>query len=215
MKILICDDQDIVRDGLKLLLKLERDIEIMGVARDGAEAVELTLKAHPDLVLMDLKMPIMNGVEATREIKNRLPEVKVLVLTTYATDEWVLDAVRAGASGYLLKDASREELLKAIRGTVAGKTFLDPSIAGKLTGEVSNPNSRISNYIQSKLTSKEIEVLRLIIRGMTNEEIASEMFLSEGTVRNYISSIINKLEVADKTQAVLMAIQHGLIEKAH
>jgi len=199
-----------VRDGLRLLLKLERDIEILGVARDGAEAVELALKLHPDLVLMDLKMPIVNGVEATREIKNRLPEVKILVLTTYATDEWVLDAIRAGASSYLLKDASREDLLKAIRGTLAGKTFLDPSVAGKLTGEVCNPNSRISDYVQSKLTNREIEVLRLVIRGMTNEEIAAEMFLSEGTVRNYISSLINKLDVTDKTQAALLAIQYGL-----
>ena len=207
---MICDDQDIVRDGLRLLLKLERDIEILGVARDGAEAVELALKLHPDLVLMDLKMPIVNGVEATREIKNRLPEVKILVLTTYATDEWVLDAIRAGASSYLLKDASREDLLKAIRGTLAGKTFLDPSVAGKLTGEVCNPNSRISDYVQSKLTNREIEVLRLVIRGMTNEEIAAEMFLSEGTVRNYISSLINKLDVTDKTQAALLAIQYGL-----
>ena len=216
MKILICDDQDIVRDGLKLLLKLERDIEILGVARDGAEAVELALKVHPDLVLMDLKMPLMNGVEATREIKNRLPDVRVLVLTTYATDEWVLDAIRAGASGYLLKDSSREELLKAIRGTVAGKTYLDPAVAGKLTGEICNPNSRISNFIQSKLTNREIEVLRLVIRGMTNEEIANEMFLSEGTVRNYLSSLINKLDVTDKTQAALLAIQHGLTnEKSH
>jgi DNA-binding NarL/FixJ family response regulator len=214
MKILICDDQDIVRDGLKLLLKLERDIEILGVARDGAEAVGLALKLHPDLVLMDLKMPIMNGVEATREIRNRLPEVKVLVLTTYATDEWVLDAVRAGAAGYILKDASREELLKAIRGTVAGKTFLDPSVAGKLTGEVCNPKSRISIFIRSKLTNREIDVLRLVIRGMTNEEIAAALFLSEGTVRNYITSLVNKLEVTDKTQAAILAIQHGLPETA-
>ena len=126
MKIIICDDQDIVRDGLALLLKLETDIEIVGVAANGAEAIELAAQKQPDLVLMDLKMPVMNGVDATREIKTKFPPVKVLVLTTYGTDDWVLDAIRAGASGYLLKDATREQVLNAIRGTVAGKNYVDP-----------------------------------------------------------------------------------------
>src|SRR5512137_2807114 len=125
MKVIICDDQDIVRDGLELLLKLERDIEIVGVASDGAEVVELTGQKKPDLVLMDLKMPVMNGVDATREIKSKYPTVKVLVLTTYSTDECVFDAIRAGASGYLLKDSPREGVLNAIRGTVEGKTYVD------------------------------------------------------------------------------------------
>lgn len=210
MKVLICDDQDIVRDGLKLLLKLEPDIEIVGVASDGAEAVDLTAQKKPDLVLMDLKMPIMNGVEATREIKAKYPEVKVLVLTTYGTDEWVFDAIRAGASGYLLKDARREGVLEAIRGTIEGKNYIDPSVAGKLFGEVTGTQKKPATLITSKLTSREVEILTLLSRGLSNEDIAKQLFLSEGTVRNHISSIVVKLGVSDRTQAALIAVQHGL-----
>jgi len=212
MKVIICDDQDIVRDGLELLLKLERDIEIVGVASDGAEAVELTGQRKPDLVLMDLKMPVMNGVDATREIKAKYPEVKVLVLTTYGTDEWVFDAIRAGASGYLLKDAPREGVLSAIRGTVEGKTYVDPSVAGKLLNQVSGSSKKPATLITSKLTEREAEVLTLLARGLSNEDIAKQLFLSEGTVRNHVGSIVSKLGVSDRTQAALIAVQHGLGE---
>ena len=210
MKVLICDDQDIVRDGLELLLKLEPDMEIVGVASDGAEAVDLTAQKKPDLVLMDLKMPIMNGVEATREIKAKYPEVKVLVLTTYGTDEWVFDAIRAGASGYLFKDSRREGVLEAIRGTIEGKNYIDPSVAGKLFGEVTGTQKKPATLITSKLTSREVEILTLLSRGLSNEDIAKQLFLSEGTVRNHISSIVVKLGVSDRTQAALIAVQHGL-----
>ncbi len=210
MKVIICDDQDIVRDGLELLLKLEPDIEIVGVASDGAEAVELAGQKKPDLVLMDLKMPVVNGVDATREIKAKWPSVKVLVLTTYGTDEWVFDAIRAGASGYLLKDSPREGVLSAIRGTVEGKTYVDPSIAGKLLNEVSGSKKKPATLITNKLTDREVEVLTLVARGLSNEDIAKKLFLSEGTVRNHVSSIISKLGVADRTQAALIAVQHGL-----
>jgi DNA-binding NarL/FixJ family response regulator len=210
MKVIICDDQDIVRDGLELLLKLEPDIEIIGIATDGAEAVEMAEKKKPDLVLMDLKMPVMNGVDATREIKAKCPGVKVLVLTTYGTDEWVFDAIRAGASGYLLKDAPREGVLSAIRGTMEGKTYVDPSIAGKLLNEVSGSKKKPATLITSKLTEREAEVLTLLARGLSNEEIAKKLFLSEGTVRNHVSSIVAKLGVTDRTQAALIAVQHGL-----
>ncbi len=210
MKVIICDDQDIVRDGLELLLKLEPDIEIVGIASDGAEAVELAGKKKPDLVIMDLKMPVMNGVDATREIKAKYPEVKVLVLTTYVTDEWVFDAIRAGASGYLLKDAPREGVMRAIRGTLEGKTYLDPSIAGKLLSHVSSTKREPSTLITSKLTEREGEVLTLLARGLSNEDIAERLFLSEGTVRNHVGSIVAKLGVSDRTQAALIAVQHGL-----
>ncbi len=212
MKIIICDDQDIVRDGLALLLKLETDIEIVGVAANGAEAIELTAQKQPDLLLMDLKMPVMNGVDATREIKTKFPAVKVLILTTYGTDDWVFDAVRAGASGYLLKDAPREEVLKAVRGTVAGKNYVDPAIAGKILGEISDNKRKPSNLITGKLTQREIEVLQLLAKGLSNEDISKKLFLSEGTVRNHVSSIVDKLGVSDRTQAAIMAIQHGLGE---
>ena len=210
MRVLICDDQDIVRDGLELLLKLESDIEVVGIATDGAEAVEMVEKEKPDLVLMDLKMPVMNGVDATREIKAKWPSVKVLVLTTYGTDEWVFDAIRAGASGYLLKDAPREGVLSAIRGTVEGKTYVDPSIAGKLLNEVSSVKKKPATLITSKLTEREVEVLTLVARGLSNGDIAKKLFLSEGTVRNHVSSIVAKLGVSDRTQAALIAVQHGL-----
>ena len=210
MKVIICDDQAIVRDGLVMLLKLEPDIEVVGTAGDGTEAVEMVKDKRPDLILMDLKMPIMNGVEATREIRAKYAEVKILVLTTYADDEWVFDAIQAGASGYLLKDTPREELIKAVRGTITGKTYVDPSIAGKVLDQVSSHQTQPATLITSKLTEREIEVLRLIARGLSNADIADQLFLSDGTVRNHVSAVLAKLGVSDRTQAAVIAIQHGL-----
>lgn len=210
MKIIICDDQAVVRDGLELLLELERDIEVVATACDGAEAVELAARHRPDLVLMDLKMPGTNGIEAARQIRARTPEIKVLVLTTYDDDEWVFDAVRAGACGYLLKDASREEIVKAVRGTVEGKSFVDPGVAGKLLGQVASKQVQPETLLTSRLTEREVDVLRLIARGFNNPDIAAELHLSEGTVRNHVSAILSKLEVSDRTQAAVIAIQHGL-----
>jgi DNA-binding NarL/FixJ family response regulator len=210
MKVMICDDQAIVRDGLELLLKLEKDIEVVGLAQDGAQAIELVETAHPDLVLMDLLMPGVNGVEATRSIRARHPEIKVLVLTTFDDDEWVFDAIRAGASGYLLKDTPRGKVIEAIRGTVAGKAFVDPAVAGKLLEHAASPQVQPSTRIAEKLTEREMEVLRLMARGLNNADIAAQMHLSEGTVRNHVSAIFTKLEVSDRTQAVILAIRHGL-----
>jgi NarL family two-component system response regulator LiaR len=210
MRVIICDDQAIVRDGLEMLLKLEPDIEVVGIAGDGATAVELAAQKKPDMVLMDLKMPIMNGVEATRQIRAKYPEIKVLVLTTYADDEWVFDAIRAGASGYLLKDTPRDEVLKAIRGTVTGKTYVDPSVAGKVLRQASGHQTQPAILITSQLTERETEVLRLIAKGLNNKDISDRLFLSEGTVRNHVSAILAKLGVSDRTQAAVIAIQHGL-----
>jgi NarL family two-component system response regulator LiaR len=210
MKVIICDDQATVRDGLVMLLKLEPDIDIVGTAEDGAEAVEMAADKKPDLILMDLKMPIMNGVEATRQVKMRHPEIKVVVLTTYADDEWVFDSIQAGASGYLLKDTPREELIKAVRGTVTGKTYVDPSVAGRVLEQVSSRQTQPATLITSKLTQREVEVLRLIARGLSNADIADRLFLSDGTVRNHVSAILAKLGVSDRTQAAVIAIQHGL-----
>ena len=210
MKVIICDDQAIVRDGLVMLLKLEPDIEVVGTAGDGLEAVEMTWDKRPDLILMDLKMPIMNGVEATRQIKMKYPEIKILVLTTYADDEWVFDAIQAGASGYLLKDTPREELIRAVRGTVNGKTYVDPAIAGKVLDQVSSHQTQPATLITSKLTERETDVLRLIAKGLSNTDIADQLFLSDGTVRNHVSAILSKLGVSDRTQAAVIAIQHGL-----
>lgn len=210
MKVIICDDQAIVRDGLAMLLKLAPDIDVVGTAENGATAIEMVAKERPELVLMDLKMPIMNGVEATRQIRTKYPEVKVLVLTTYDNDEWVFDAIRAGASGYLLKNTPRDELVKAIRGTVTGKTYLYASVAGKVLQKVSSHQNQPATLITGKLTEREIEVLSLLAKGLSNADIANRLFLSEGTVRNHISVILAKLGVPDRTQAAIIAIRHGL-----
>jgi len=193
-----------------MLLKLEPDIEVVGTAEDGDEVVAMVAKKEPDLVLMDLKMPGLNGVEATRQIRTKHPDVKVLVLTTYDDDEWVFDAVKAGASGYLLKDTPRDELVKAIKGTVTGKTYVDPSVAGKVLEQVSSHQTQPATLITSKLTEREIEVLRLIAKGLSNTDISGRLFLSEGTVRNHVSAILAKLGVSDRTQAAVIAIQHGV-----
>ncbi len=210
MKILICDDQAVVRDGLELLLKLERDFDVVGCASDGAQAVELAEQKKPDLVLMDLKMPGTNGIEATRQIKSRHPEIKVLVLTTYDDSEWVFDAIRAGAAGYLLKDTPREAIVAAIRGTVAGKSFVDPGVAGRILETLASKQVQPETLLTRKLTGREGDVLRLIARGLSNPEIAAHLHLSEGTVRNHVSAILTKLEASDRTQAAIIAIQHGL-----
>jgi NarL family two-component system response regulator LiaR len=210
MKILLCDDQAVIRDGLEMLLNLEKDFQVVGAAQDGAEALELAAKKQPDLILMDLKMPVMNGIEATREIRAKFPNIKILVLTTYDDDEWVFDAIRAGASGYLLKDTPRQKLIEAIRGTVEGKSFVDPAVAGKLLNQVASKQTQPTSILTDKLTERELDVLRLIAKGINNGEIAAQLHLSEGTVRNHVSAILEKLGVSDRTQAAVIAIQHGL-----
>jgi DNA-binding NarL/FixJ family response regulator len=211
MRVLICDDQATVRDGLRLMLGLEPDIEVVGTAQNGAEAVELVAKAAPDVVLMDLKMPTLNGIEATRQIVSRFPATQVLVLTTYDADEWVFDAIRAGAVGYLLKDTTREDLVAAVRGTAVGRHYIDPAVAGKLLRQVSSGSAAPGpSALADKLSERELAVLRLLARGLSNPDIAGQLHLSEGTVRNYVSSLFVKLEVADRTQAAILALRHGL-----
>jgi two-component system, NarL family, response regulator LiaR len=210
IKVLVCDDQELVREGLKTILGTDPDLAVAGVASDGVEAVEMVANQPVDVVLMDLKMPVMNGVQATSLIRQHHPAVKVLVLTTYDADEWVFDAIRAGASGYLLKDTPRERLLAAIKETAAGKTPVDPVVAGKLFAQITQPSSLPTSPMVGLLNEREKEVLALLARGMTNAEIAGRIFLSEGTVKNYVSSILEKLGVNDRTQAAVFAIRHGL-----
>jgi DNA-binding NarL/FixJ family response regulator len=212
IRVLICDDQDLVCEGLKAILGTDPGLQVVGVANDGAEALELIPRLNPDLVLMDLKMPGMNGVHATRYIRRKHPEIQVLVLTTYDADEWVFDAIRAGARGYLLKDTPRERLLSAIREAVAGKTPVDPDVAGKLFARVVQPTSVPDAAIASLLSEREREVLGLLGKGLSNADIAARIYLSEGTVRNYVSSIFEKLGVTDRTQAAVLAIRSGLVD---
>ena len=177
MKILLCDDQAVIRDGLEMLLTLEKDFQVVGSAQDGFEALELVANKQPDLVLLDLKMPGMNGIEATREIRKKYPAIKILVLTTYDDDEWVFDAIRAGASGYLLKDTSRQKIVEAIRGTVDGKAFVDPAVAGKLMNQVASNQTQPESILKDKITERELDVLRLLAKGMTNTDIAGTCLL--------------------------------------
>jgi two-component system, NarL family, response regulator LiaR len=212
IRVLICDDQDLVCEGLKAILSTDRELQVVGVANDGAEALDLIPRLNPEIVLMDLKMPVMNGVHATRHIRQEHPHVQVLVLTTYDADEWVFDAIRAGARGYLLKDTPRDRLLAAIKETVAGKTPVDPDIAGKLFAHVVQQTSVPDAAISALLSEREREVLGLLGKGLSNTEIAARIYLSEGTVRNYVSSIFEKLGVTDRTQAAVLAIRSGLVD---
>src|SRR5215831_2774715 len=212
IRVLICDDQPVVADGLRSILSTVPRLEVVGIAHDGAEAVDLAASARPDVVLMDLKMPVMNGVRATREIRTRLPDVRVLVLTTYDDREWVLDAVRAGASGYLLKDSTRDALVAAIEGTAAGKTPVDPSVAGRLFAHVAGGAPLTLSRELAALTERERDVLRSLGHGLSNAEIAARLELSEGTVRNYVSAILSKLDLADRTQAALLAVRTRLAD---
>jgi DNA-binding NarL/FixJ family response regulator len=213
IRILICDDQVMVREGLKTILNnADPSLEVVGLAQDGAHALAQTADLEPDLVLMDLKMPMMNGVQATREIKKSFPNVHVLVLTTYDADEWVFDAIRAGADGYLLKDADQETLVRAIRDAAAGRTPVDPGVAGKIFSQVAQHAPQRDTTLAEKLSSRERELLSLLARGFSNAEMAERLFLSEGTVRNYLSTIFTKLNVSDRTQAAILALRHGLTD---
>lgn len=212
IRVLICDDQEMVCEGLRAILGTDPELDVVGTARDGAEAVDLVAQLAPDLVLMDLKMPVLNGIGATRRINQNHPQVRVLVLTTYDADEWVLDAIRSGASGYLLKDARRETLIAAIKDTVAGRTPVDPAVAGTLFEQVARVAPRPASTIGETLSERERDVLRLLAGGLSNAEIAGRLFLSEGTIRNYVSSILAKLDVPDRTQAAILALRYGLAD---
>jgi DNA-binding NarL/FixJ family response regulator len=213
LRVLICDDQAVVRDGLAAILGTVPQIEVVGVASHGQEALAMVNQFHPDVVLMDLIMPVMNGVQATRRIRERHSDIFVLVLTTYGDDEWVFDALRAGAAGYLLKDTRRDDLVQAIEGTAQGKTFLDPNVAGRVTARALRTMALSAEENQSAigdLTKREQDVLRLVARGYSNPAIAEQLHLAPGTVRNYVSDIFSKLGVSDRTQAAVIAVQQGL-----
>ena len=211
IRVLICDDQEIVCEGLATILSPDDEIEVVGTAYNGAEAIELIPSLLPDIILMDLKMPVMNGILATQNISRRYPEIRILVLTTYEDDEWLFDAIRSGASGYLLKDTPRVDLIDAIKGTIAGDSFVDPALTGKLLARIARTPRPDPIPSTIDLTSRENEILASIARGLSNAEIAEQLFLSEGTIRNYTSALFQKLGVSDRTQAVVTALRYGLI----
>lgn len=212
IRVLICDDQEVVCEGLRVILNSAAGIEVAGVAYDGAAALDLIPAAKPDLVLMDLKMPGLNGIQATRLIRQQYPDLHVLVLTTYEGDEWVLDAIRSGAAGYLLKDSPREALVAAIKGTLDGKTHVDPGVAGTLLAQIARTAAPPTTSLAADLSERELDVLRHLARGLTNLDIADRLHLSEGTIRNYVSAIFTKLGVSDRTQAAVIALRYGLVD---
>jgi two-component system, NarL family, response regulator LiaR len=212
IKLLICDDQYVVREGLKAIFETDASLQVVGTAADGAEALDLIPQLQPDLVLMDLKMPVMNGVQATRHIRQKYPDIKILVLTTYDADEWVFDSIRSGAAGYLLKDTQRDGLIAAIKDTVAGRTPVDSAVAGKLFSQIVQGSPEPQSTLVDTLTEREKDILRLLGAGLSNADIAAHLYFSEGTVRNYISSILDKLGVADRTQAAVLALRCGLVD---
>ena len=214
IKILLVDDQTKFREGLRTLISTQPDFEVVGEAANGEEALRLVAQKKPGVVLMDLRMPVLDGVTATRSLHTQNPECKVIVLTTFDDDDSVFDGIRAGAVGYLLKDAPTEKLYEAIRAAAHGDSFLQPSIAAKVVSEFSRLSNRPSTETSSlaePLSEREIEVLRLVGSGFSNKQIASQLFIAEGTVKNHITSIFGKLEVTDRTQAALKAKEMKLI----
>ncbi|MEM7801406.1 MAG: response regulator transcription factor [Chloroflexota bacterium] len=210
IQLLIVDDQDIIRDGLSIMLGVRPNIEICGTAKDGVEALELVETHQPDIVLMDLKMPHMNGVQATRELKLKYPDMPIVILTTYDEDDWIMDAIRAGADGYLLKDAGKDDIAAAVEGALAGRNPVDPNVAEKLYSFVQFGPPAAAPFLD-ELNARERNILRLMASGLTNAAIGSHLNLAEGTVRNHVSQILSKLNVADRTQAVVLAWRYGLV----
>lgn len=210
IRILIADDHPVVRRGFRYLIEATPDMALVGEAKDGLEAVEKTRLLQPDVILLDLVMPQMDGLEALRTIKQEFPEARILVVTSFAEDDQVFPAIKAGASGYLLKDTSPDALLQAIRDVFQGQSSLHPTIARKVMQELSQPPSLPPTA--EPLTKREVEVLKLVAQGLSNPDISQKLGITEGTVRVHISRILSKLHLANRTQAALYAIQEGLID---
>ncbi len=225
--VLVVDDQRLIREGIASLLDIQAGVRVVGTAVDGQEALSRAAELNPDVVLMDVRMPVLDGIAATERLKQQRPDCQVLMLTTFDDDEYVVKSMRAGASGYLLKDIPAADLAQAIRLAYAGIYQLDVGVAGKLLGAVLQnrlamdeqgatavPPSLASSAptIPHDLTDRELDVLRLIARGATNREIAAELVVSEGTVKNHVSSILSRLGLRDRVQAALYAHEHGLVD---
>jgi NarL family two-component system response regulator LiaR len=210
-RILIADDHDIVREGLSAIISFQPEMKLVGQARDGGEVVSMARELHPDVILLDLVMPVLDGLGAIHQIKEFNPEAKILVLTSFADDALVFPAIKAGAFGYLLKDIPREQLLQAIRDVTQGRAVLDPSIAIKVIRELKW--SSMPPAPADALTHRETDTLHFIARGMSNQSIAKELGVDERTVAKYVSSILAKLHLANRTQAALYAIHKGLVSK--
>jgi DNA-binding NarL/FixJ family response regulator len=215
IKVLVVDDQRLVREGIASLLEIQEDITVVGMATNGREAVDKAVELAPDVVLMDVRMPVMDGIQATEKLREKLPDCQVLMLTTFNDDEYIVKSLQAGAYGYLLKDIPATDLAQAVRMTKAGIFQLAPSVAGKLIGQLGNlaeeSKPQVSPGKAEKLTERELEVLKLLATGATNREIANELVVSEGTVKNHVSNILSTLGLRDRLQAALFAHEHNLV----
>jgi DNA-binding NarL/FixJ family response regulator len=215
IRLLLVDDQRLMRDGLRTILELEQDFDVVGEAENGQAGLDAFEEFVPDVVLMDIRMPGMDGVEATRRMIMRWPDARVIILTTFDDDEYIFEGLRAGALGYLLKDVSGDELAEAIRKVADGGALIEPSVARKVIAEFARlePAARpLNEGLADPLSEREIEILQLLAQGLSNKQIASRLHLAEGTVKNYISNIFNKLGVSDRTQAALRARELGVLE---
>ncbi|MEJ5314038.1 MULTISPECIES: response regulator transcription factor [Anaerolinea] len=214
IRVLIVDDQSLFREGLRTLLSAQKDFEVTGEASNGEEALRFIASHRPHVVLMDLRMPVLDGVQATRRIRELYPDVRVIILTTFDDDDLVFDGLRAGAIGYLLKDVSSENLFEAVRAAYRGEYFLQPSITAKVVAEFArspkSPGTKVSDLAEP-LSPREIEVLFLVAEGKSNREIAEQLVITEGTVKNHLSSILSKLGAKDRLQAVIRAREVGIL----
>jgi len=211
IKVLICEDQTLVRQGLITILSMEPDISVVGDAVDGYEAVEKVGHLSPDVVLMDVRMPLMDGVQATRIITTQYPSVRVIILTTYDYEEYVLEGVKAGAVAYVLKDTAAPDLLRTIKRVHRGERFIQPAVANKILFELARaPKDDLDPAIEP-LSDREIDIITRLAQGMSNRDVATELTLAEGTIRNYVSSILSKLRAANRVQAINLARHHKII----
>lgn len=215
IRILLVDDQSLFREGLRTLLSVWDDLEVVGEAGNGKEAIEAAARLRPDVILMDLRMPVLDGVAATRHLHETQPNSRVIVLTTFDDDEYVFEGLRAGAVGYLLKDVPSEKLVEAIRAAARGESFLQPSVAAKVVAEFTRLTDRSAaeraQPLVEPLSDRELEVLQLIATGASNKEIGAQLYITEGTVKNHVTNILGKLGVRDRTQAALKAKELGII----
>ncbi|OLF12030.1 DNA-binding response regulator [Actinophytocola xinjiangensis] len=211
LRVVLADDQDLVRAGFRVILGTERDIEVVGEAGDGLAAVELAVRLLPDVVLMDVQMPGVDGLEATRRILGEHPEVRVVILTTFDREDYLFEALRSGASGFLLKNASPEDLVESVRIVARGDALLSPEVTRRVIARFSEPRGPRTSSRPPQLTDREYEVLVALARGASNAEIAAELFLGETTVKTHVSRVLTKLDLRDRTHAVVYAYENGVV----
>lgn len=214
IRVVLADDQTLMRGGMRVLLEAIDDFRVVGEAADGREAVELAIRHRPDVVLMDIRMPELDGIEATRRLQRDAPDVRVLIVTTFHLDEYVLEALRAGAAGFILKDVKPADLVEAVRVVATGEALLAPAVTRKLIERYVRqpvPNAQLTERL-AELTGRELDVLREVARGLSNADIAGRLYLSEGTVKTHVTNVLSKLGVRSRTQAVVVAYETGLVE---